>query len=69
MTFQTQQNNDNNRDSYIKKELQQLLRSYWLGMRDLNPRSWDQNPVPYRLANPQYRGDYTKSYVIKLVIE
>ena len=25
----------------------------WLGMRDSNPRSWDQNPVPYRLANPQ----------------
>ena len=22
-------------------------------MRDSNPRSWDQNPVPYRLANPQ----------------
>jgi hypothetical protein len=28
------------------------LRSVWLGMRDSNPRSWDQNPVPYRLANP-----------------
>ena len=26
----------------------------WLGMRDSNPRSWDQNPLPYRLANPQY---------------
>ena len=25
----------------------------WLGMRDSNPRSWDQNPVPYRLANSQ----------------
>ena len=25
----------------------------WLGMRDSNPRSRDQNPVPYRLANPQ----------------
>jgi site-specific DNA recombinase len=24
----------------------------WLGMRDSNPRCWDQNPVPYRLANP-----------------
>ena len=23
----------------------------WLGVRDSNPRSWDQNPVPYRLAN------------------
>ena len=35
------------------------LRSYcgcilpnWLGMRDSNPRSWDQNPLPYHLANP-----------------
>lgn len=25
---------------------------YNVGMRDSNPRSWDQNPVPYRLANP-----------------
>src|SRR6185312_15452029 len=39
----------------------------WLGMRDSNPRSWDQNPLPYHLANPQRRsvthadrGDYTK---------
>jgi hypothetical protein len=29
------------------------MHSPWLGMRDSNPRSWDQNPVPYRLANPQ----------------
>ena len=28
--------------------------STWLGMRDSNPRSRDQNPLPYRLANPQY---------------
>jgi hypothetical protein len=26
----------------------------WLGMRDSNPRSWNQNPLPYHLANPQY---------------
>ncbi len=26
----------------------------WLGMRDSNPRSWDQNPVPYRLAIPHH---------------
>lgn len=26
----------------------------WLGMRDSNPRSWDQNPLPYHLANPHY---------------
>ena len=25
----------------------------WLGMRDSNPRSRDQNPLPYHLANPQ----------------
>jgi site-specific DNA recombinase len=25
----------------------------WLGMRDSNPRSRDQNPMPYHLANPQ----------------
>lgn len=30
----------------------------WLGMRDSNPRSWDQNPLPYRLANPQYLMNY-----------
>jgi site-specific DNA recombinase len=24
----------------------------WLGMRDSNPRSWNQNPLPYHLANP-----------------
>ena len=29
------------------------LCSIWLGMRDSNPRSRDQNPLPYRLANPQ----------------
>ena len=28
--------------------------SLWLGMRDSNPRSRDQNPLPYRLANPQW---------------
>ncbi len=22
----------------------------WLGWRDSNPRSWDQNPLPYHLA-------------------
>lgn len=31
----------------------------WLGMRDSNPRSWDQNPLPYRLANPYH---YDASY-------
>lgn len=37
-----------------------LINPLWLGMRDSNPRSWDQNPLPYHLANPQYRVDYTK---------
>ena len=26
----------------------------WLGMRDSNPRSRDQNPLPYHLANPHW---------------
>ena len=28
------------------------VRTKWLGMRDSNPRSRDQNPLPYHLANP-----------------
>lgn len=28
----------------------------WLGWRDSNPRSRDQNPLPYHLATPYYRG-------------
>jgi hypothetical protein len=28
------------------------LYNFWLGMRDSNPRSRDQNPLPYHLANP-----------------
>ena len=52
-------------------ELEMSLRSIWLGMRDSNPRSRDQNPMPYHLANPQYGIDYNeKSYkypVITLV--
>ncbi len=35
-----------------QKQAFERLRLSWLGMRDSNPRSWDQNPVPYRLANP-----------------
>ena len=30
-----------------------VLNPAWLGMRDSNPRSRDQNPLPYHLANPQ----------------
>jgi hypothetical protein len=49
MTLQTNKNDPNNGG---RQELEAQLRSIWLGMRDSNPRSWDQNPVPYRLANP-----------------
>ena len=40
-------------DNSSRQELDEQLKTIWLGMRDSNPRSWDQNPVPYRLANPQ----------------
>ena len=50
MNNQTNKKAPNNGGNDI---LQERLRSIWLGMRDSNPRSWDQNPVPYRLANPQ----------------
>ena len=50
MTNQTIKKDPNNRG---EEELKARLRSLWLGMRDSNPRSRDQNPMPYRLANPQ----------------
>ena len=40
-------------DLQIDNPALEPIRTKWLGMRDSNPRSWDQNPVPYRLANPQ----------------
>ena len=52
MTIQTTQNDSNNRGD---EELKERLRTLWLGMRDSNPRSRNQNPLPYHLANPQYR--------------
>lgn len=54
MSNQTFKNEKNNRGENIKNEAISLLRPLWLGMRDSNPRSRDQNPVPYHLANPQY---------------
>ena len=36
--------------------------STWLGMRDSNPRSRDQNPLPYHLANPQCVFDCTTKH-------
>ncbi len=35
----------------FNQEWYDVLNPTWLGVRDSNPRSWDQNPVPYRLAN------------------
>ena len=54
---QTDQNSMINRGETNRKDLENEIRSTWLGMRDSNPRSWDQNPVPYRLANPQWMVD------------
>ena len=54
MSNQTFKNESNKRGENIKNEAISLLRPLWLGMRDSNPRSRDQNPLPYRLANPQY---------------
>ncbi len=53
MSDRTFKNNKINRDKKLNEALKIKLRTIWLGMRDSNPRSWDQNPVPYRLANPQ----------------
>lgn len=64
MSNQTDENKQNNRG---EDEQNVLLRSIWLGVRDSNPRSWDQNPVPYRLANSQYRGDCNKNITKNLV--
>lgn len=51
---QTAQNSANNRGETNRKDLENEIRSTWLGMRDSNPRSWDQNPLPYHLANPHW---------------
>lgn len=55
MAFQTFENDKNNRGQTKRKNLKNEIRSTWLGMRDSNPRSRDQNPLPYRLANPHRR--------------
>ena len=54
MSNRTNKKAPDNRGNNEEKELEMLLRSIWLGMRDSNPRSRNQNPLPYRLANPQY---------------
>ena len=38
MTFQTSQNDQDNRDKTKKTNLQNEIRSSWLGRRDSNPR-------------------------------
>ena len=53
MKFQTSKNDPINRDDEDRLEIKNEIIATWLGMRDSNPRSWDQNPLPYRLANPQ----------------
>ena len=50
---QTNQNDPLNGGQNGDSDILPGLCTIWLGMRDSNPRSWDQNPVPYRLANPQ----------------
>ncbi len=64
MIFQKVKKNENNRGKKLNKRLKNELCFIWLGMRDSNPRSWDQNPVPYRLANPHYLYNFTKIYKI-----
>ena len=51
---QTNQNDPDNRGQNEIQIISPELCSIWLGMRDSNPRSWDQNPVPYHLANPHW---------------
>lgn len=53
MTVQTAKNDPINRGEEDRLKLKNEIISTWLGMRDSNPRSRDQNPVPYHLANPQ----------------
>ena len=64
MTFQKVKKDENNRGRKLSKRLKNDLCFIWLGMRDSNPRSWDQNPVPYRLANPHHLYNFTKIYKI-----
>jgi hypothetical protein len=50
---QTDDSEEKNRGEKDELALSPQVRSVWLGMRDSNPRSRNQNPLPYRLANPQ----------------
>jgi hypothetical protein len=53
MKFQQSKNDPINRGEEDHSELKTVIIKIWLGMRDSNPRSRNQNPLPYRLANPQ----------------
>ena len=57
-------NDLDNRGDEGHSSIENELYSSWLGMRDSNPRSRDQNPLPYRLANPQRLGNCTKKHAI-----
>ena len=48
-TFEQTINSKLTEEEFVNGTLSPL----WLGMRDSNPRSRDQNPLPYHLANPQ----------------
>lgn len=50
----------NNMSLNAKIDAYASIQTTWLGMRDSNPRSRDQNPMPYRLANPQCGIDYNE---------
>jgi hypothetical protein len=50
---QTDDTDEKNRGENDELALSPEVRSVWQGMRDSNPRSRNQNPLPYRLANPQ----------------
>jgi hypothetical protein len=52
MSNQTNKKSPQDRGDNEEKDINMSLRSIWLGMRDSNPRSRDQNPAPYHLANP-----------------
>ncbi len=54
MTFQTTKKDPNDRGEKGLLKLKADICTIWLGMRDSNPRSRDQNPLPYHLANSQH---------------
>ena len=55
MSNQTNKKSPQDRGDNEEKDINMSLRSIWLGMRDSNPRSRNQNPLPYHLANPHRR--------------